>query len=41
MKTLIQNVIFGFENGTYLTDQVNRDLLKYEIRSLQLIFLKN
>ena len=32
MKTLIQKVIFGFENDTYLTDQVKWELLKYEIR---------
>ena len=41
MKTLIQKVIFGFENDTYLTDQVKWELLKYEISSLQSIFLKN
>ena len=38
MKALIQKVIFGFENETYLTDQLNWDLLKYEISKL--IFLK-
>ena len=32
MKTLIQKVIFGFENDTYLTDQVKWELLKYETR---------
>ena len=30
--TLIQKVIFGFENDTYLTDQVKWELLKYETR---------
>ena len=33
IKTLIQKVIFGFENDTYLTYQVKWELLKYEIRS--------
>ena len=32
IKTLIQKVIFGFENDTYLTYQVKWELLKYEIR---------
>ena len=31
MKTLIQKVIFSFENDFYLTDQVKWELLKYEI----------
>ena len=31
MKTLILKIIFGFENDTYLTDQVKRKLFKYEI----------
>ena len=41
MKTLIQNVILGFPNDTYLTDQVKWELLKCEIASSQLIFLKD
>ena len=28
MKALIQKVIFGFQNGTYLTDQVKWELKK-------------
>ena len=40
MKTLIQKVIFGFENDTYLTDQVKRELLKYEIRKFAINFSK-
>ena len=40
MKTLIQKVIFGFENDTYLTDQVKWELLKYEIRKLAINFSK-
>ena len=31
MKTLIQKVIFSFENDTYLTDQVRWELLICEI----------
>ena len=31
MKTLIQTVIFSFENDNYLTDQVRWELLKHEI----------
>ena len=38
MKTLIQKVIFGFENDTYLTDQVKWELLKYEIRKFPINF---
>ena len=38
MKTLIQQVIFSFENDTYLTDQVNWELLKYEIRKSAINF---
>ena len=40
MKTLIQKVIFGFENDTYLTDQVKWELLKYEIRKFAINFSK-
>ena len=40
MKTLIQKVIFGFENDTYLTDQVKWELLKYEIRKFAINFFK-
>ena len=40
MKTLIQKVIFGFENHTYLTDQVKWELLKYEIRQFAINFSK-
>ena len=40
MKTLIQKVIFGFENDTYLTDQVKWELLKYEIRKFGINFSK-
>ena len=40
MKTLVQKVIFGFENGTYLTDQVKWELLKYEIRKFAINFSK-
>ena len=40
MKTLIQKVIFGFENDTYLTDQVKWELLKYEIRKSAINFSK-
>ena len=39
-KTLIQKVIFGFENDTYLTDQVKWELLKYEIRKFAINFSK-
>ena len=38
MKTLIQKVIFGFENDTYLTDQVKWELLKYEIFRFAITF---
>ena len=41
MKALIQKVIFGFENVTYLTDQVKWQLLKYEIRMFAIIFLES
>ena len=40
MKTLIQKVIFGFENDTYLTDQVKWELLKYEICKFAINFSK-
>ena len=42
MKTLsyFQKVIFGFENDTYLTDQVKWELLKYEIRKFAINFSK-
>ena len=40
MKTLIQKVIFGFENDPYLTDQVKWELLKYEIRKFAINFSK-
>ena len=40
METLIQKVIFGFENDTYLTDQVKWELLKYEIRKFAINFSK-
>ena len=40
VKTLIQKVIFGFENGTYLTDQVKWEFLKYEIRTFAINFSK-
>ena len=40
MKTLIQKVIFGFENDTYLTDQVKWELLKYDIRKSAINFSK-
>ena len=40
MKTLIQKVIFGFENDTYLTDQVKWELLKYEICKFAIHFSK-
>ena len=40
MKTLIQKVIFSFENDTYLTDQVKWELLKYEIRKFPINFSK-
>ena len=40
MKTLTQKVIFGFENDTYLTDQVKWELLKYEIRKFAINFSK-
>ena len=40
MKTLIQKVIFGFENDTYLTDQVKWELLKYKIRKFVINFSK-
>ena len=40
MKTLIQKVIFGFENVTYLTDQVKWELLKYKIRKFVIKFCK-
>ena len=40
MKTLIQKVIFGFENDTYLTDQVKWELLKHEIRKFAINFSK-
>ena len=40
MKTLIQKVIFGFENDTYLTDKVKWELLKYEIRKSVINFSK-
>ena len=40
MKTPIQKVIFGFENDTYLTDQVKWELLKYKIRKFVINFSK-
>ena len=40
MKTLIQKVIFCFENDTYLTDQVKWELLKYEICKSAINFFK-
>ena len=40
MKTLIQKVIFHFENDAYLTDQVKWELLKYEIRKFAINFSK-
>ena len=40
MKTLNQKVIFGFENDTYLTDQVKWEFLKYEIRKFAINFSK-
>ena len=40
MKTPIQKVIFGFENDTYLTDQVKWELLKYKIRKFAINFSK-
>ena len=40
MKTLIQKVIFGFENDTYLTDQVKWELLKYEVYKFAINFSK-
>ena len=40
MKTLIQKVIFSLENDTYLTDQVERELLKYEIRKFAINFFR-
>ena len=38
MKTLIQKVIFSFENDTYLTDQVRWELLICEIRKFAINF---
>ena len=40
MKRLIQKVIFGFENDTYLTDQAKWELLKYEIHKFAINFSK-
>ena len=40
MKTLIQKLIFRFENDTYLTDQAKWEFLKYEIRKLRINFSK-
>ena len=40
METLIQKVIFGFENDTYVTDQVKWELLKYEIRKFAINFFE-
>ena len=39
MKT-VQKVIFGFENDTYLNDQVKWELLKYEILKFAINFSK-
>ena len=39
MKT-VQKVIFGFENDTYLNDQVEWELLKYEILKFAINFSK-
>ena len=38
MKTLIQTVIFSFENDTQLIDQVKWELLKYEMTKLAINF---
>ena len=40
MKTLTQKVIFGFENDTYLTDQVKWELWKHDIRKFPINFSK-
>ena len=40
MKTLIQKLIFRFENDTYLTDQAKWEFLKYEIRKSRINFSK-
>ena len=40
MKTLIQKLIFRFENDIYLTDQAKWEFLKYEIRKLRINFSK-
>ena len=40
MKTLIQKLIFRFENDTYLTDQAKWEFLKYEIRKFRINFSK-
>ena len=41
MKTLIQKLIFHFENDIYLTDQAKWEFLKYETRKFRINFSKN
>ena len=40
MKTLIQKLIFHFENDIYLTDQAKWEFLKYETRKFRINFSK-